>query len=137
MHIPKRNRSQPSEASSRGAAVMLNLENMTIYFYTQPVDMRKSIDTLCILVSEVLKQNPADGSLFLFRGKSGNKLKALYYEMNCFTLWYRRLEKGRFIFARDAEGCIEMSRKHFEWLLASDKYSRLDAMRPNQIVSFC
>jgi transposase len=116
---------------------MLNLENMTIYFYTQPVDMRKSIDTLCILVSEVLKQNPADGSLFLFRGKSGNKLKALYYEINCFTLWYRRLEKGRFIFARDAQGCIEMSRKHFEWLLASDKYSRLDAMRPNQIVSFC
>lgn len=33
------------------------------------------------------------------------------YEMNCFTLWYRRLEKGRFIFARDAEGCIEMSRE--------------------------
>ena len=116
---------------------MLSLENMKIYFYTQPVDMRKSIDTLCILVSETLKKNPTDGSLFLFRGKSGNKLKALYYEMNCFTLWYRRLEKGRFIFARDAEGCIEMSRKHFEWLLASDKYSRLDAMRPHQIENFC
>lgn len=110
---------------------------MKIYFYTQPVDMRKSIDTLCILVSETLKQNPTDGSLFLFRGKSGNKFKALYYEMNCFTLWYRRLEKGRFIFARDAEGCIERSRKHFEWLLASDKYSKLDAMRPHQIENFC
>jgi transposase len=52
-------------------------------------------------------------------------------------LWYRRLEKGRIIFARDAEGCIEMSPKHFEWLLASDKYSRLDAMRPHQIENFC
>ncbi len=116
---------------------MLNPENMKIYFYTQPVDMRKSIDTLCILVSDVLKKNPVDGSLFLFRGKSGNKLKALYYEINCFTLWYRRLEKGRFVFARDAEGCIEMSREHFKWLLASDKYSRLDTMQPNQIESFC
>lgn len=115
---------------------MLNPENMKIYFYTQPVDMRKSIDTLSILVSEVLKMNPADGSLFLFRGKSGNKLKALYYEMNCFTLWYRRLEKGRFIFARDAEGCIEMSREHFNWLLASDKYSRIDTMLPNQIENY-
>lgn len=115
---------------------MLNPENIKIHFYTQPVDMRKSIDTLCMLISEVLKMNPADGSLFLFRGKSGNKLKALYYEMNCFTLWYRRLEKGRFIFARDAAGCIEMSDEHLKWLLASDKYSRLDTMRPNQIEYF-
>jgi transposase len=116
---------------------MLIPEDMKIYFYTQSVDMRKSIDTLCALVSETLQLNPVDGSLFLFRGKSGNKLKALYYETNCFTLWYRRLEKGRFVFTRDATGCIEMSREHFKWLLASDKYSRLDAMNPNKIESFC
>lgn len=116
---------------------MLIPEDIKIYFYTHSVDMRKSIDTLCALVSETLKLNPVDGSLFLFRGKSGNKLKALYYETNCFTLWYRRLEKGRFVFTRDATGCIEMSREHFKWLLASDKYSRLDAMHPNKIESFC
>ncbi len=116
---------------------MLMPEDIKIYFYTQPVDMRKSIDTLCILVSEMFKKNPTDGSLFLFRGKSGNKLKALYYETNCFTLWYRRLEKGRFVFARDAEGCIEMSREHFKWLLASDKYSRVSSMQPNQIENYC
>ena len=110
---------------------------MKIYFYTQPVDMRKSIDTLCMLISEDLKMNPADGSLFLFRGRSGNKLKAIYYETNCFTLWYRRLEKGRFVFARDAQGKIEMSREYFNWLLASDKYSRIDTMAPCQIANFC
>jgi transposase len=116
---------------------MLITDDMKIYFYTQPVDMRKSIDTLCVLIAENLKMNPTDGSLFLFRGKSGNKLKALYYEINCFTLWYRRLEKGRFVFARDAQGHIEMSREHFNWLLASDKYSRLDTMRPSEIEKFC
>lgn len=115
---------------------MLIPEDVKIYFYTQPVDMRKSINTLCMLISETLKLNPVDGSLFLFRGKSGNKLKALYYELNCFTLWYRRLEKGRFVFTRDALGYIEMSRKHFEWLLASDKYSRHDAMQLQTIESF-
>lgn len=116
---------------------MLIPDDIKIYFYTQPVDMRKSIDTLSVLVSDVLKMNPIDGSLFLFRGKSGNKLKALYYEINCFTLWYRRLEKGRFIFTRDATGCIEMSREHLKWLLASDKYSRIDAMQPCQIENYC
>lgn len=48
---------------------MLIPDEIKIYFYTQPVDMRKSINTLCMLVPETLKLNPADGSLFLFRGK--------------------------------------------------------------------
>src|ERR1700733_15009984 len=108
---------------------MLIPEDIKIYLYTQPTDMRKSIDTLCILVSETLKLNPIDGHLFLFRNRYGNKLKALYYEQNCFTLWYRRLEKGRFVFPKNAEGKIEMNQRHFEWLLASDKYSRADAMK--------
>lgn len=116
---------------------MLITDDMKIYFYTQPVDMRKSIDTLCVIISEVLKMNPTNGSLFLFRSKGGNKLKALYYETNCFTLWYRRLEKGRFVFARDAQGHIEMSHEYFNWLLASDKYSRLDTIVPTQISSYC
>jgi transposase len=116
---------------------MLIPRDIKIYFYTQPVDMRKSIDTLCVLVTDKFKMNPTDGSLFLFRGKSGNKLKALYYEANCFTLWYRRLEKGRFIFARDATGCIEMTHEHFKWLLASDKYTHLNAMKPTQIENYC
>ena len=83
---------------------MLIPSTTKIYLYTLPADMRKSIDTLCILVSDVLKLNPMDGSLFMFRSKSGNKLKALYYEQNCFTLWYRRLEKGKFVFQKNAEG---------------------------------
>jgi transposase len=101
---------------------------MKIFLFTPPTDMRKSIDTLCILVAETLKMNPADGHLFIFRNRSGNKLKALYYETNCFTLWYRRLEKGKFVFPKNAAGSIEMTHEHFHWLLASDKYSRLDAM---------
>jgi transposase len=121
----------------KDVAIMLIPENIKIYFYTQPVDMRKSIDTLCMLVTEIFKMNPADQNLFLFRSKSGNKLKALYYETNCFTLWYRRLEKGRFIFARDAEGCIEMTPEHFKWLLASDKYTNLSAMQPSQLENYC
>jgi len=115
---------------------MLIPEDIKIYFYSEPTDMRKSIDTLCVLVSETLKMNPADGHLFMFRNRSGNKMKALYYETNCFTLWYRRLEKGKFVFPKNAEGSLEMSREHFRWLLASDKYSRLDAMKSHHYSHF-
>jgi transposase len=107
-----------------------------IYLHTLPTDMRKSIDTLCILISDVLKMNPMDGHLFLFRSKRGNKLKALYYEQNCFTLWYRRLEKGKFVFPKNAEGSIEITLEHFKWLLESDKYSRMDAMQLQNYENF-
>ena len=115
---------------------MLIAEDVKIFFYTEPVDMRKSIDALCLLIADVLKMDPANGSLFLFRGRKPNKLKAIYYETNCFTLIYRRLEKGRFIFARDAQGNIEMSRDYFKWLLASDKYSRFEAMEATKVTDY-
>lgn len=115
---------------------MLIPDRMKIYFYTQPVDMRKSIDTLCVMITEILHMNPIMGQLFLFRNKRGNKLKALYYETNCFTLWYRRLEKGKFVFPKNAQGHIEMTQAYFNWLLASDKYSRLDTMEPSQVTHF-
>jgi transposase len=97
-----------------------------MYCYLPPTDMRKSIDTLCLLIADVLKMNPTEGYLFLFRSRDKSKLKALYYEPNCFTLWYRRLERGRFIFPKNQEGAIEMSDEHFHWLLASDKYTQLE-----------
>lgn len=97
---------------------MLIPAEVKIYLYTQATDMRKSIDTLCVMVSDVLKMNPASGHLFLFRNRRGDKLKALYYETNCFTLWYRRLEKGRFVFPKNAWGAIEMTPEHFRWIVS-------------------
>jgi transposase len=112
------------------------IDDLQILFYSQPIDMRKSIDSLCVLIAETLKRNPTDGTLFLFRNKHSNKLKALYYETNCFTIWYRRLEKGKYIFQKNLSGQIEITREHFRWLLASDKYSYRDAILPQEISHF-
>lgn len=108
--------------------MILMPDNLKVFFYVEPTDMRKSIDTLALLVSDVLSLEPASGHLFLFRNRKGDKLKALHYEQNCFTLWYRRLEKGKYIIPKDVSGHIEMTAEHFSWLLASDKFSRMEAM---------
>lgn len=105
---------------------MLMPQDAKIYLYLPPTDMRKSIDTLCVMISEVLAMNPTEGHLFLFRSRDKGKLKALYYEQNSFTLWYRRLEKGKFVFPRDTQGKIELSLEHFKWILSSDKFTRSD-----------
>jgi transposase len=116
---------------------MLNPRNMTIWLYAKAADMRKSIDTLCALVATEMQQNPSDGSLFLFHSRDGSRLKMLYYEQNCFTLIYRRLERGKYIFPRDRAGHVQITASHFAWLMASDKYARMDAMESREFSIFC
>jgi len=70
--------------------------NCNIMLYNKVVDMRKSIDGLSIIVSDVLSLNPADGSIYIFCNKKYDKLKMLYWDKNGFTLLYKRLEKERF-----------------------------------------
>lgn len=101
---------------------MLIPSHIKIHLYCGITDMRKSINTLAIMVQDVLQMEPTSGHLFLFRSRGGNKLKALYYEEHSFTLWYRRLDKGRFIFPRNAEGHLELTSEHFQWLLSSNKF---------------
>ena len=70
--------------------------NCKIMLYNKVVDMRKSIDSLSIIVSDVLSLNPADGSIYIFCNKKRDKLKMLYWDKNGFTLLYKRLEKEKF-----------------------------------------
>lgn len=116
---------------------MLIPKDIKMYLRLEPTDMRKSIDTLCIVVQDLMQLDPGSGHLFIFRNRQGNKLKALYYVKNRFTLIYSRLEKGKFIFPKNAEGQLEMTQEHLEWLLASDKYARYDVMDQSPYHTFC
>lgn len=67
-----------------------------IYLCTSPTDMRKGFNTLAALVKEFLGQDPLSGHLFLFVGRSKDRLKILYWDADGFALWYKRLEEGSF-----------------------------------------
>nr|WP_255476572.1 MULTISPECIES: IS66 family insertion sequence element accessory protein TnpB [unclassified Novosphingobium] len=59
-------------------------------------DMRKSITGLAVLAQEHLRQNPASGAVFAFRGRKGDRIKLLYWDGQGFCLYYKILQKGRF-----------------------------------------
>ena len=71
-------------------------KQQVIYLAVQPVDMRKSFDGLSAVIHDLLKLNPLDGQLFVFRNKSGDKMKLFMWDRNGFVQYYKRLEKGRF-----------------------------------------
>ena len=52
--------------------------NEPIWLHPQPIDFRKQIDGLIMLTADHLKLNPTSGQLFLFRDKTGRKIKILW-----------------------------------------------------------
>ena len=59
---------------------MIPVTQEPIWFCPQPIDFRKQLDGLITLVAEQLLLNPTSGQLFLFRDKSGRKIKLLWWE---------------------------------------------------------
>jgi transposase len=59
-------------------------------------DMRKGMDGLAAQVQTVLRQDPFCGHVFVFRGRRGDLIKALYWDTQGLCLFAKRLEKGRF-----------------------------------------
>jgi transposase len=83
--------------------------SVRIYFATEPTDMRKGIDGLRGLVEGTLRHDPYGGHLFVFVGKSKDKVKILFWDRGGFVLYMKRLEKGRF-----QVPTVDPRRKHVE-----------------------
>ena len=81
---------------------MLNLPPSTkIFLCNKPVDMRKSFDALSGLIDTYFGQNPLCGHLFVFFSKQRDRMKILFWDVDGFVLYYKRLEGGTFSWATD------------------------------------
>jgi len=75
-----------------------------IWLASEPTDMRCSFDRLAERVKTVIGQDPLGNSLFVFRSRSGDRLKILAWDRDGFVLWYKRLEAGVFKLPRVSQG---------------------------------
>ena len=83
--------------------------SVRIHFATELVDMRNGIDGLRAIVEGTLKKDAYGGHLFVFVGKSKDKVKILFWDRSGFVLYMKRLEKGRFQLP-----VLDARRKHVE-----------------------
>lgn len=74
-----------------------------VYLHRDPVDMRKSINGLSLIVLEEMKLSFDLDRLFVFVSRCGKRLKLIYWDQTGFALWYKRLEKQRFKWPKDYE----------------------------------
>ena len=89
-----------------------------VYLYREPVDMRKQMNGLAVLVEMGMEKNPMDGSLFVFCNKTRDKIKILVWEKNGFIVFYKRLEKERFKWPKHLDqDTVSLNGEELNWLL--------------------
>lgn len=70
--------------------------SVRIFVCTEPVDMRRSFDTLALTVQELLGENPESGALFVFHNKRANRMKILWWDRTGYALLCKRLHRALF-----------------------------------------
>ena len=89
-----------------------------IYLVCGYTDLRKSIDGLCAVVEEVVKQDPKSNALFLFCGRQRDRFKALLWEGDGYVLIYKRLDvAGRYRWPRSNQEAKSLTWQQFDWLM--------------------
>ena len=97
---------------------MIDLSHaVPVYLAREPVDFRRQIDGLSLQVQEVLALDPFAPHLFVFRNRSGDKLKVLFWHGNGFCLLYKRLDRGRFPWPSMKDRVHRCTLRDLQWLL--------------------
>ena len=105
-----------------------------VYLHRDPVDFRKAINGLVVIVEQSMALSPYLAGLFVFTNKSRDKLKIVYWDETGFCLWYKRLEKARFAWPRKAdENVVKLTEEQLHWLLRGLDIAR---MQPHQRLNY-
>jgi transposase len=98
-----------------------------LWYCPDPVDMRLGFDGLFLLVKNRLKADPLSGHLFIFRNRTADRVKVLYWGGHGLCLWCQRLENGRYHFpeAKPDAQSVEMTPAAFLMVLDGIDLSRL------------
>lgn len=116
---------------------MFNWQAVPILICRQPIDMRKSIDGLAMLVRAQFQEVPNNGSLYVFCNRLNDKLKILYWDRNGFCLWYKRLEKERFRLTYSGSGLLQLTSQQLRWLLDGLDYTKLQGHQSADYSVYC
>jgi transposase len=95
-----------------------------IYLHRDPVDFRKAVNGLALIVEQQMELSLFSDSLFVFCNKAEDKVKVLYWDKTGFCLWYKRLEKERFKWPRKYPDAV-MTLSEDKWQSLLSGYSIL------------
>lgn len=96
---------------------------------TRPVDFRKGIDGLAMLVRETMGADPFSGSVYVFRSKRADRAKLVFWDGSGVVLVAKRLEEGRFCWPKVQDGVVRLSAAQLSALLEGLDWKRVHEVR--------
>jgi transposase len=75
----------------------------------EPVDLRCGVDGLWRLTQASLGRDPVDGGAYIYRNRSGTRIKVLCVDAHGVWLAVRRLHDGRFANSTDRRNTLSIS----------------------------
>ena len=97
---------------------MIRTTGVRIWLATQPLDMRRSFDALAEHVRTILSHDPLSGHLFVFRNRSAQRVKILWWDQDGYALYYKRLERGTFQFPPAGQASVAIASDQLKRLLS-------------------
>lgn len=97
--------------------ILTDFDNMQIYLKMGVTDMRKSINTLAIVVESEMKLDLFSKSMFIFCNRKKDIIKILYWDKNGFCLWQKKLEKHKFQWPESEREVLKTTDFKLQWLL--------------------
>src|SRR5271170_4815233 len=111
-------------AGDQGLDVISLSPGTKVFLACHPVDLRNGFDGLAAKVKQMIGADPFSGHLFLFRGKRGDYLKALYWDGTGLCLFAKRLEKGRFVWPPIVDGGVVLTPAQLALLIEAMDWRR-------------
>lgn len=84
-----------------------------VYLATRPVDFRKGLAGLALVVQGVLGHDPFSGAIYVFRSKRGDRLRLVAWDRTGLLMVHKQLEGGAFHWPKPADGVIRLSPAQF------------------------
>jgi transposase len=88
-----------------------------VWITTGHTDMRRGMQSLALMVQEILKRDPHAGDLYIFRGRRGDLVKILRHDGIGLSLYAKRLDRGKFIWPSACKGAVSISAAQMAYML--------------------
>ena len=108
-------------------------DEVQVLLCREPVDFRKAINGLSILVEQELGLDLFSPRIFAFTNRKKDRVKLLYWDRTGFALWLKRLEKARFPWPEEGEAIVSCTGRELNWLLDGIDFFRLE---PHESLSY-
>lgn len=93
------------------------LDGIEVYLCVEPVDFRKQVNGLSMLVDSELRLDPLSSAVFAFTNRRRDRVKLLVWENNGYVLWLKRLERERFCWPKADTPVVTLNGQELNWLL--------------------